>query len=196
MIHVGLTGGVASGKSAVAAQLAKLGAVVIDADKLAREVVAPGTDGLAQIRQAFGQAVLTPDGSLDRAALGALVFSDEAQRLTLNAIVHPLVRAEANRLRAAAANEAVVVEDIPLLVESGQADRFDQVLVVQAPPEARIRRMVEDRGWSVAEAKSRMAAQASDADRAAIADHLLMNDGTLEQLQAQVTELFEKELNR
>lgn len=196
MIHVGLTGGVASGKSAVAAQLAKLGAVVIDADKLAREVVAPGTDGLAQIRQAFGQAVLTPDGSLDRAALGALVFSDEAQRLTLNAIVHPLVRAEANRLRAAAANEAVVVEDIPLLVESGQADRFDQVLVVQAPPEARIRRMVEDRGWSVAEAKSRMAAQASDADRAAIADHLLINDGTLEQLQAHVSELFEKELNR
>ena len=112
MIHVGLTGGVASGKSAVAAQLAKLGAVVIDADKLAREVVAPGTDGLAQIRQAFGQAVFSPDGSLDRAALGALVFSDEAQRLTLNAIVHPLVRAEANRLRAAAANEAVVVEDI------------------------------------------------------------------------------------
>jgi dephospho-CoA kinase len=107
-----------------------------------------------------------------------------------------LVRAEANRLRAAAANEAVVVEDIPLLVESGQADRFDQVLVVQAPPEERIRRMVEDRGWSVAEAKSRMAAQASDADRAAIADHLLINDGTLEQLQAHVSELFEKELNR
>lgn len=196
MIHVGLTGGVASGKSAVATQLAKLGAVVIDADKLAREVVAPGTEGLAQIRQAFGQEVLASDGSLDRAALGALVFSDEAQRLKLNAIVHPLVRAEANRLRAAASSEAVVVEDIPLLVESGQAERFDLVLVVQAPHEERIRRMVEDRRWSVAEAESRMAAQASDADRAAIADHLLMNDGTLEQLQAQVTELFEKELNR
>ncbi|PRB72223.1 dephospho-CoA kinase [Arthrobacter sp. MYb213] len=196
MIHVGLTGGVASGKSAVATQLAKLGAVVIDADKLAREVVAPGTEGLAQIRQAFGHQVLASDGSLDRAALGALVFSDEAQRLKLNAIVHPLVRAEANRLRAAASSEAVVVEDIPLLVESGQADRFDLVLVVQAPHDERIRRMVEDRRWSVAEAESRMAAQASDADRAAMADHLLMNDGTLEQLQAQVTELFEKELNR
>lgn len=196
MIHVGLTGGVASGKSAVAAQLAKLGAVVIDADKIAREVVAPGTDGLDQIRQAFGEAVFAPDGSLNRAALGALVFSDEARRLELNAIVHPLVRAEASRLRAAAASEAVVVEDIPLLVESGQADRFDLVLVVQAPREERIRRMVEDRGWSVAEAESRMAAQASDADRAAIADHLLMNDGTLEQLQADVTELFEKEINR
>lgn len=196
MIHVGLTGGVASGKSAVAAQLAKLGAVVIDADKIAREVVAPGTDGLDQIRQAFGEAVFAPDGSLNRAALGALVFSDEARRLELNAIVHPLVRAEASRLRAAAASEAVVVEDIPLLVESGEADRFDLVLVVQAPREERIRRMVEDRGWSVAEAESRMAAQASDADRAAIADHLLMNDGTLEQLQADVTELFEKEINR
>ncbi|HJX79547.1 dephospho-CoA kinase [Glutamicibacter sp.] len=195
MIHVGLTGGVASGKSAVATQLAKLGAVVIDADKLAREVVAPGTDGLAQIRQAFGEAVFAPDGSLDRAALGALVFNDEAQRLKLNAIVHPLVRAGANRLRATACGEAVVVEDIPLLVESGQADRFDLVLVVQAPHEERIRRMVEDRGWSEAEAESRMAAQASDADRAAIAHHLLMNDGTLEQLQAQVTELFEKEIN-
>ena len=196
MIHVGLTGGVASGKSAVAAQLAKLGAVVIDADQLAREVVAPGTGGLDQIRQAFGEAVFAPDGSLNRAALGALVFSDEARRSELNAIVHPLVRAEASRLRAAAASEAVVVEDIPLLVESGQADRFDLVLVVQAPREERIRRMVEDRGWSVAEAESRMAAQASDADRAAIADHLLMNDGTLEQLQADVTELFEKEINR
>ncbi|WP_404285500.1 dephospho-CoA kinase [Glutamicibacter arilaitensis] len=196
MMHVGLTGGVASGKSVVAAQLAKLGAVLIDADKLAREVVAPGTPGLEAIREAFGEDVFAADGSLDRAALGALVFGDEAQRLKLNAIVHPLVRAEANRLRAGAAEAAVVVEDIPLLVESGQADRFDVVIVVQAPRAERIRRMVEDRGWSEAEALSRMAAQASDADRAAIADHLLKNDGTLEELQAQVAELFTKGLNR
>ncbi|MGP9650876.1 dephospho-CoA kinase [Glutamicibacter sp. AOP38-B1-38] len=196
MIHVGLTGGVASGKSAVAARLVELGAVLIDADKLAREVVAPGTPGLEAIREAFGDAVFAADGTLDRAALGALVFGDEAQRRKLNAIVHPLVRARAQELRAAAGQQAIVVEDIPLLAESGQAQDFDTVIVVQAPRAERIRRMVEDRGWSEAEAESRMAAQASDAQRAAIADHLLHNEGTLEELRARVTELFEKELRR
>lgn len=196
MIHVGLTGGVASGKSAVAARLVELGAVLIDADKLAREVVAPGTPGLEAIREAFGDAVFAADGSLDRAALGALVFGDEAQRRKLNAIVHPLVRARAQELRAAAGQQAIVVEDIPLLAESGQAQDFDTVIVVQAPRAERIRRMIEDRGWSEAEAESRMAAQASDAQRAAIADHLLHNEGTLEELRARVTELFEKELRR
>ncbi|PRA01361.1 dephospho-CoA kinase [Arthrobacter sp. MYb224] len=196
MIHVGLTGGVASGKSAVAARLVELGAVLIDADKLAREVVAPGTPGLEAIRTAFGEGVFSADGSLDRAALGALVFGDEAQRRKLNAIVHPLVRARAQELRAAAGQQAIVVEDIPLLAESGQAQDFDTVIVVQAPRAERIRRMIEDRGWTRADAESRMAAQASDAQRAQIADHLLHNEGTLEELRARVTELFEKELRR
>lgn len=195
MMHVGLTGGVASGKSVVATKLAQLGAVVIDADKLARQVVEPGTSGLAQIRQAFGAAVFAADGTLDRAALGEIVFADQDQRERLNSIVHPLVRAEATKLRSEAAADALVVEDIPLLAESGNAHGFDRVIVVQAPREERIRRMVEDRGWSREQAEARMAAQATDEQRAAIADHLLHNDGTLEALLAQVTELYANELS-
>lgn len=190
MKHVGLTGGVASGKSAVAAKLAELGAVVIDADALARDVVASGTPGLAAIKDAFGSEVLLPDGALDRKALGAIVFADEQQRQTLNNIVHPLVREAAGALRAKAPEDALVVEDIPLLVESGQADRFDAVIVIQAPHDERIRRMVQDRGWSVEEAKARMAAQASDEQRAAVADFVLDNSGSLEELEAQVSVLF------
>lgn len=192
MKHVGLTGGVASGKSAVAAKFAELGAVVIDADALARDVVAPGTPGLAAIKDSFGAGILLPDGSLDRKALGAIVFSDEPQRLKLNAIVHPLVRQAAMELREKAPAEALVVEDIPLLVESGQAEDFDAVIVVQAPHEERIRRMVEDRGWSVQEARSRMAAQATDEQRAAVADHVLENSGTLEDLQGRVAALYQQ----
>lgn len=190
MLHVGLTGGVASGKSAVAAKLAELGAVVIDADALARQVVAPGTAGLAAIKNTFGEAVLLADGSLDRPALGAIVFAEEAQRAKLNEIVHPLVRAEAEKLRAAAGYAALVVEDIPLLVESGQAQKFDAVIVVQAPHGERIRRMVQDRGWSEEDAAARMAAQASDAQREAAADYLLDNSGTVEELEAQVAALY------
>ncbi|MGP9528409.1 dephospho-CoA kinase [Glutamicibacter sp. AOP5-A2-18] len=190
MKHVGLTGGVASGKSAVAAKLAELGAVVIDADALARDVVAPGTPGLAAIKDAFGSEVLLPDGALDRKALGAIVFADEQQRQTLNNIVHPLVREAAGALRTKAPEDSLVVEDIPLLVESGQADRFDAVIVIQAPHDERIRRMVQDRGWSVEEAKARMAAQASDEQRAAVADFVLDNSGSLEELEAQVSVLF------
>ncbi len=190
MKHVGLTGGVASGKSAVAAKLAELGAVVIDADALARDVVAPGAPGLAAIKDAFGSEVLLPDGALDRKALGAIVFADEQQRQTLNNIVHPLVREAAGALRTKAPEDALVVEDIPLLVESGQADRFDAVIVIQAPHDERIRRMVQDRGWSVEEAKARMAAQASDEQRAAVADFVLDNSGSLEELEAQVSVLF------
>lgn len=190
MKHVGLTGGVASGKSAVAAKLASLGAVVIDADALARQVVEPGTPGLAAIKDTFGEGILLPDGSLDRPALGAIVFSDAAQRAKLNEIVHPLVREQAVALREAAAPGALVVEDIPLLVESGQADRFDAVIVVQAPHDERIRRMVQDRGWSRDDAEARMAAQATDDQRAAVADYLLDNSGSLEELEAQVASLY------
>lgn len=192
MIHVGLTGGIASGKSAVAAQLLKLGAVVIDADAIARQVVEPGTPALEQIGMAFGSQVFAEDGSLDRAALAAVVFADAGEREKLNAIVHPAVRAEAERLRAAAVADGaeVVVEDIPLLVESDQHQRFDKVLVVQAPHDERIRRMMEDRGWDRAEAVARMAAQATDEQRAAVADVVIHNDGSIEQLNEKVTRVF------
>ncbi|MGJ3403340.1 dephospho-CoA kinase [Glutamicibacter sp. Je.9.36] len=190
MMHVGLTGGVASGKSAVAAKLAALGAVVIDADALARQVVEPGTPGLAAIKDTFGEAVLLADGSLNRPALGAIVFADEAARAKLNAIVHPLVREQAAKLRQGAPAGSLVVEDIPLLVETGQLDSFDAVVVVAAPHAERIRRMVQDRGWTREDAEARMAAQATDDQRAAVADYLLDNCGTLEELEAQVSALY------
>ncbi|MCS3491549.1 dephospho-CoA kinase [Arthrobacter sp. JUb119] len=190
MMHVGLTGGVASGKSAVAAKLAALGAVVIDADALARQVVEPGTPGLAAIKDTFGEAVLLADGSLNRPALGAIVFADEAARAKLNAIVHPLVREQAAKLRQGAPAGSLVVEDIPLLVETGQLDSFDAVVVVAAPHAERIRRMVQDRGWTREDAEARMAAQATDDQRAAVADYLLDNSGTLEELEGQVSALY------
>lgn len=196
MKHVGLTGGIASGKSAVAAQLSKLGAVVIDADVIARQVVEPGTEGLEKIRETFGASVFTAEGALDRAALGARVFADQAERQKLNAIVHPLVRAEANRQReqAVASGVEVVVEDIPLLVESDQIERFDTVIVVQAPHDERIRRMIEDRGWDRADAVARMAAQATDDQRAAVADILIHNDGTIADLNTKVNEIYATQL--
>src|SRR5680860_1117653 len=132
-MRVGLTGGVASGKSTVSAMLRDLGAVVVDADLLAREVVAPGTDGLAEIEAAFGPELLTPDGELDRAAMGAVVFGDEQKRRALEAIIHPRVRARGAELEAAAGADAIVVHDIPLLTETGQADAFDAVIVVDVP---------------------------------------------------------------
>ncbi|MCW4464549.1 dephospho-CoA kinase [Glutamicibacter sp. MNS18] len=196
MKHVGLTGGIASGKSAVAAQLTKLGAVVIDADVIARQVVEPGTEALERIRDTFGPGIFADDGTLDRAALGALVFADQGERAKLNAIVHPLVRAEVDRQREAAIANGVqvVVEDIPLLVESDQLDRFETIMVVQAPHDERIRRMIEDRGWDRADAVARMAAQATDEQRAAVADILILNDGSIEDLNAKVTEIYESQL--
>ena len=191
-MRVGLTGGVASGKSTVAALLRELGAVVVDSDVLAREVVEPGTPGLAAVVEAFGPAVLTADGTLDRPALGAVVFGDDAARRRLEAILHPLIRARAAELEAAAPKGTVVVHDIPLLVETGQADRFDAVLVVDVPVETQVERMVRDRGMSGEDALARVAAQADREQRLAAATHVVDNTGTREDLRDRVTEVLEK----
>jgi dephospho-CoA kinase len=189
-MRVGLTGGVASGKSTVSGILSELGAVVIDADLLAREAVDRDTDGLAEVVAAFGPEVLTPAGDLDRPALGALVFADEAKRRTLEAIIHPRVRARAAEIEASAPEGAVVVHDIPLLAETGQGAAFDAVLVVDVPTELQVERMVRNRGWSPAEAASRIAAQATREERRAIATYVVDNTGTLEDLRRRVSEVF------
>jgi dephospho-CoA kinase len=185
VLRIGLTGGIGSGKSTVSALLAARGAVIVDADRIAREVVEPGTPGLARIVEAFGEPVLAADGSLDRAALAAVVFADPEARRQLDGIVHPLVRARAAELAAAAPPGAVVVNDVPLLVETGQASSYDLVLVVEADPATRVSRLVQ-RGLTAADARSRMAVQASDEQRRAVADVVLDNSGTAEQLAEQV----------
>lgn len=189
MLRVGLTGGIGAGKSAVARLLSVRGAVVIDADVLSREVVEPGTDGLARIAAEFGDSVLTADGSLDRAALGRLVFSDPGARARLNAIVHPLVAARTAELMAAAPPDSVVVHDVPLLTENGLAPNYDLVLVVEAPLPARLERLAE-RGLAEPEARSRIAAQATDEQRRAIADEVIVNDGDLAQLDRRIADLW------
>ena len=190
-IRVGLTGGVASGKSTVSAILRELGAVVVDADLLAREVVAPGTDGLAEVVSVFGPGVLGADGALDRPRLGAIVFADEARRRDLERIVHPRVRARGAELEAAAGPEAVVVHDIPLLVETGQAGAFDAVVVVDVPVELQVERMEGVRGLTADDARARVAAQASREERLAAATHVIDNTGSPEALRARVIEVFE-----
>ena len=185
VLRIGLTGGIGSGKSTVSARLAGHGAVVVDADRIAREVVEPGTPGLAAVVAAFGPGVLAGDGALDRPALAAVVFADEQARRRLDGIVHPLVRARATELAAAAPPDAVVVHDVPLLVETGQAGSYDVVLVVEAPLESRVARLVA-RGLPEADARARIAAQATDEQRRAVADVVLDNSGTPEQLAAQV----------
>ncbi|MFJ3957915.1 dephospho-CoA kinase [Arthrobacter sp. NPDC090010] len=192
MLRIGLTGGIASGKSLVATRLAEHGAVLIDSDVLARQVVEPGTPGLAAVRAAFGEGVIATDGSLDRAALGALVFAEPAQRARLNGIVHPLVREAAAQLVATSSPEAVVVQDIPLLVETGQQGDFDVIVVVDAPDEVRIARMMEHRGMAREDALARIAAQASREDRNAVAHVVLVNDGSREALLEQVDALWAK----
>jgi dephospho-CoA kinase len=189
-MRVGLTGGVASGKSTVAAMLTELGAVVIDADALAREVVAKGTPGLAAVVEEFGEELLGPDGELDRPAMGRLVFADEAARRRLEAIVHPLVFERIVELEEQAPPDAVVVHDIPLLAENGRGGDFDAVIVVDAPRELQLERMLRDRGWSEDDASSRIAAQASREDRLAIATHVVENTGTREDLRRRVAEVF------
>lgn len=189
-VRVGLTGGIASGKSTVSALLAELGAVVIDADVLAREVVGRDTPGLAAVVAEFGPELLTPEGDLDRPAMGALVFGDASARARLEAIIHPLVHARAAELEAQAPEDAVIVHDIPLLAEGGRAGGFDAVVVVDAPVDLQVARMVQDRGWTHEEAGSRIAAQASREDRLAIATHVIDNTGTREQLRARVEQVY------
>jgi dephospho-CoA kinase len=194
MVLVGLTGGIGAGKSAVSARLAELGAIVIDADRLARDVVAPGTDGLAEVVAAFGDGVLDASGALDRAALGRRVFADPEARQRLEAIVHPRVRARTAALAAAAPPGSVVVNDVPLLVEAGLAGGYDLVLVVLAPERVRLERLVRDRGMAEAEARARIAAQCSDDERRAVADVVIDNDGSLEELRAAVDRVWRERL--
>jgi dephospho-CoA kinase len=190
VLIVGLTGGIGSGKTAVARLLADRGAVVVDADLIAREVVEPGTPGLARVVDEFGPAVLSGDGALDRAALAAVVFSDSARLAALNAIVHPLVAARTRELIAQAADDAVVVHDVPLLVENDLADDYDIVVVVDVPPEVQIRRLVEERGLTEADARARIAAQAGRAQRLAVADVVIDNSGDLATLARHVDALW------
>jgi dephospho-CoA kinase len=189
VLRIGLTGGIGSGKSTVSRLLAEHGAVIVDADAIAREVVEPGTPGLAAVVEAFGTGVLAPDGSLDRPALAAVVFADPEARRRLDAIVHPLVRARAAEVAAAAAPDAVVVHDVPLLVETGQAGLYDVVVVVEADPETRVARLVQ-RGLTAEDARARMAAQATDEQRRAVADVVLDNSGTPERLAEQVDRVW------
>ena len=192
MLRVGLTGGIGSGKSEVSRRLADRGAVVIDADLLAREVVEPGTAGFAEVVDAFGQAVLGPDGRLDRPALGRMVFAEDEARRRLEGIIHPRVRRAAAQLEATAPADAVVVHDNPLLVEMGQAADFDAVVVVDAPDHVRLDRLVRVRGMSPEDAQARIAAQASREERLAVADHVVSNDRGVNELDAAVDELWDR----
>ena len=188
-MRVGLTGGVGSGKSTVAAMLVEHGAVLIDADALAREVVEPGTPGYDAVVARFGRDVVQPDGRLDRAALAAIVFADESARADLNAIVHPRVGHRTGELMAAAPAGSIVVYDVPLLVESGLAAGFDCVVVVLADAELRVRRLI-GRGMPEPDARARMAAQATDEQRRAVAHEIIENNGTVEDLRANVDALW------
>ena len=190
-VRVGLTGGVASGKSTVSAILAELGAVVIDADLIAREVVARGTPGLDAVVAEFGPELLTADGDLDRPAMGALVFGDAGRAQAARGDHPPAGPRPQRRARGARpATDAVVVHDIPLLAEVGRAGSFDAVVVVDAPADLQVARMVEDRGWTREDAESRIAAQATREDRLAIATYVIDNTGTLDDLRAQVEEIY------
>ena len=190
MLRVGLTGGIGSGKSAVTDRLADLGAVVIDADVLAREVVAPGTDGLAEVVAAFGAVVLDGAGALDRPAMARTVFGDDAARDRLEAIIHPRVRRRAAEIEDRADPRAVVVHAIPLLVETGQADRFDLVVVIDVPERVQQRRLQELRGMTADEAGGRIAVQAARRRRLEVADIVIENAGSLELLRRRVDEVF------
>ena len=194
MLRAGLTGGIGSGKSEVSRRLAAHGAVIIDADVAARAVVAPGTPGLARVAEVFGAGVLGPDGALDREQLGAIVFADSASRAALNGIVHPLVgewmRAAEREAGAAADGDVIVVHDVPLLAENRRAGGFDLVIVVDVPPELQLGRLVAQRAMTPDQARARMAAQASREQRLAVADLVIDNSGSLEDLDRRVAEVW------
>ncbi|HYY17530.1 MAG TPA: dephospho-CoA kinase [Streptosporangiaceae bacterium] len=194
MLRVGLTGGIGSGKSQVSRRLAERGAFLIDADVAAREVVEPGTPGLGQIVAVFGPDVLLPDGRLDRPKLGQLVFADDDLLAKLNAIVHPLVAERTQQLEQRAATTlgpaGIVVHDVPLLTENQLQRNYDTVIVVDAPDEIRLQRLIEDRGMTPGQARERMAAQAGRDQRLAIADVVVDNSGTLADLDRQVAEIW------
>jgi dephospho-CoA kinase len=189
-LRVGLTGGIGAGKSEVARRLASYGAVVIDADAVAREVVAPGTPGLAEVVQEFGPDVLRPDGTLDRHRLGKLVFADESLRRKLNSIIHPRVGERMSELERQAGGAPVIVHDVPLLAENHLAGSFDLVVVVDVPPRIQMERLARERGMSKAEAGARMRAQASRKERLAIASIVVDNSGSLAELDREVGELW------
>ena len=190
-MRIGLTGGIASGKSTVARKLEQLGAVTIDADVLARDVVALGTEGLKAVAARFGDSVLAADGSLDRSALARVIFADSQARADLNAIIHPLVRERAAELEAAAPVGAVVVHVIPLLVETGQQDRFDAVVVVDTTVEEQLRRLTRRDGLTQTEAEQRVAAQASREERLGAATHVIDSSGPVRETMRQVDELWQ-----
>ncbi|MFG2024496.1 dephospho-CoA kinase [Streptomyces sp. NPDC048825] len=190
MLTVGLTGGIGAGKSEVSRLLVECGAVLIDADKIAREVVDRGTPGLAAVVDAFGEDILTPDGSLDRPKLGSIVFTDQDKLALLNSIVHPLVGARSRELEAAAAQDAVIVHDVPLLAENGLAPLYDVVVVVDAAAETQLDRLIRLRGMTEEDARARMAAQATREKRLQTADIVIDNDVPLEQLERRVREVW------
>jgi dephospho-CoA kinase len=195
VLRVGLTGGIGAGKSEVSARLAAQGAVVIDADAIAREVVEPGTEGLAEVVEAFGPEVLLPDGTLDRPRLGEIVFADPELRGKLNEIIHPRVGARMAELEREAGPASIVVHDVPLIAESGRTDAYDLVVVVDVPPRVQLDRLVRRRGMTREQAQARMAAQASREQRLAIADIVIDNSGSLAELDRQVGDLW-SELRR
>jgi dephospho-CoA kinase len=191
MLLVGLTGGIGAGKSTVARMLADRGAVVIDADELARRAIAPGTDGFARVVESFGGDVIGPDGDLDRGRIAGIVFADDDRRRALEAIVHPeVVRLFAEEIQAYRDSDAIVVYSVPLLAETGVADGFDLVVVVVADVDRRIERLMRDRGMGPEEVRARVAAQFDDEERAKVADVLLDNDGEPERLVPQVNKLW------
>ncbi|KRV49223.1 dephospho-CoA kinase [Wenjunlia vitaminophila] len=192
MLKIGLTGGIGAGKSEVSRLLVSYGAILIDSDVIAREVVAPGTEGLSEVVAEFGEQVLLPDGSLDRPRLGSVVFADPDRLAALNAIVHPRVRARSAALEAAADPHAVVVHDVPLLTENNLAPLYDAVVVVDASPQTQLDRLTRLRGMPEPDARARMAAQASREDRLAIADYVIDNNGPLTALEPQVRAVWEE----
>ncbi|MFR9801265.1 dephospho-CoA kinase [Pseudonocardia sp. RS010] len=194
MLQIGLTGGIGAGKSTVSRRLVELGAVLVDADLIAREVVAGGSEGLARIAEAFGPEVVGPDGEMDRARVASIVFGDDDRLAVLNAITHPLIARRQAELVAAAGPEAVVVHDAALLVEMGNANRFPLVVVVHTDAEVRVRRLVASRGMTEEDARARIAKQSSDAERLAVADAVLDNDGSEEELRARVDRLWHERL--